>query len=585
MLRSLTKIINQVDKQGIIPNDWQKMQIRSIHKKGEKAQMNNKRGLFLTNNVSKVYERVVKSRNDENFRETITEWATGGVSGRAPIDNVLTATSVVELNNYLKRNTYLIFTDAEKCFDKLWLKDGVLELWRCGTDVRDCVMIKKLNETAEIVVKTPVGDTESFTLSDIVRQGSVYGPQICISSMDKVNLIGKDVKTYYSPTLEIAAVVFVDDVTGIGEVETANRLIYNCNIMEKKKKMTFNNKEGKTEYMVIGNHDEEVRTVSNQVKKGRINRVKEHKMLGTWWDETGKYMINNRKREERLQFMISTVKSQANPRNVGIYTVEARLNLADIVVIPSILYNAEAFPDYSNEEMKKLESIQLKILTGILEIPKTTPYCALLYEVGWWTMKARLAYKKLMLYHNIVRSDEKRTVKRMVKEQEKEPRQTTWNSSIQRLLLEYGIEQEARETEKSTWKKYVKEKITQKTASELREKCENSSKARFVRDDVYEKKEYLRSKVPLQTAKKILRTRMNMASLPGNYKGNSDGKCPLCEESEGRTEHYFTCKVVKQLATIWNVKTTDIKSSDVAKLKDVSSFIEKVEIMVEPGSR
>ena len=122
------------------------------------------RGLFLTNNISKVYEKIVKNRNAENFKEEISEWQTGGVVNRATVDNVIIATAIIEQNVYLKNDTYLVLTDAEKCFDKLWLKDGVCELWRCGTDVRDCVMIKKLNEKANIVVKTPVGDTDPFTL-------------------------------------------------------------------------------------------------------------------------------------------------------------------------------------------------------------------------------------------------------------------------------------------------------------------------------------------------------------------------------------------------------------------------------------
>ena len=32
MIRSLTKITNQVDKQKIIPNEWENMEIKSIHK-------------------------------------------------------------------------------------------------------------------------------------------------------------------------------------------------------------------------------------------------------------------------------------------------------------------------------------------------------------------------------------------------------------------------------------------------------------------------------------------------------------------------------------------------------------------------
>ena len=90
----------------------------------------------------------------------------------------------------MKWNTYLTFTDAEKCFDKLWLEDGINELWRLGTNIRDCIMIKRMNEVARIVVQTSLGPTREIHVEKIVRQGTVYGPQICISSMDKVNLLG-----------------------------------------------------------------------------------------------------------------------------------------------------------------------------------------------------------------------------------------------------------------------------------------------------------------------------------------------------------------------------------------------------------
>ena len=47
-----------------IPVEWEKMLIKTINKKGQSLLMSNKRGLFLTNNVSKVYESVIKKRND-----------------------------------------------------------------------------------------------------------------------------------------------------------------------------------------------------------------------------------------------------------------------------------------------------------------------------------------------------------------------------------------------------------------------------------------------------------------------------------------------------------------------------------------
>ena len=195
--------------------------------------------------------------------------------------------------------------------------------------------------------------------------------------------------------------------------------------MEERKKMTFNNKRGKTEYMVVGQFNEEVRTLSRRVKKGTISRVEEHKMLGTWIDETGEYGINTKKKKEKLPFMVSTVRRQASPKTIGIYSVEGRLKLAETVIIKSILYNAEGFPSHTDAEIKELESAQLNILTSLLELPRSTPYCALLMEVGWWTMKARIKYAKLMLYHNIKRSNDRRVIKQLVTAQENEVRGTT----------------------------------------------------------------------------------------------------------------------------------------------------------------
>ena len=154
--------------------------------------------------------------------------------------------------------------------------------------------------------------------------------------------------------------------------------------------------------MVIGSMRSEIQSVTSRVKSGGIERVKEHIALGTWYDESGEYGINTRKKKEKLPFMIHTTRREANPQNVGVYAIDARLKLAETVVIPSVLYNAEAFPTYKDSEIKDLEQLQLSILVGILEVPSSTPYYPLLLETGWWTMRARLSYRKLMLYHNIL---------------------------------------------------------------------------------------------------------------------------------------------------------------------------------------
>jgi hypothetical protein len=57
-------------------------------------------------------------------------------------------------------------------------------------------------------------------------------------------------------------------------------------------------------------------------------------------------------------------------------------------------------------------------------------------ETGFWPMRDRVAYKKLMLYQNIIKSDNKRVVKKIVKEQIKMERKTP----VEKELLIYNIQ-------------------------------------------------------------------------------------------------------------------------------------------------
>jgi hypothetical protein len=58
MVKSVTKMANTVMCKYEIPTPWLYMIIKSIHKKGENVDLDNKRGLFLTNVVSKLFEMI-----------------------------------------------------------------------------------------------------------------------------------------------------------------------------------------------------------------------------------------------------------------------------------------------------------------------------------------------------------------------------------------------------------------------------------------------------------------------------------------------------------------------------------------------
>ena len=75
-----------------------------------------------------------------------------------------------------------------------------------------------------------------------------------------------------------------------------------------------------------------------------------------------------------------------------------------------------------------------------------------------------------------------------------------------------------------------------------------------------------------------------MCNIPGNYKNKSEGRCNLCDEEEGSTEHYLSsCSQIQLLRKIWKVQVKDLNNQEIEKMEEVANYMKKAEIMVEPG--
>ncbi len=574
MEKSIIKIASIVDKTHIIPKEWDKLKIKSVHKKGSKTLMKNKRGLFITNLVSKVYERVIKERN--KGRSKLSPNQTGGTKGKSTIDLTMIVLAIIERNKYLGKATMITFADVEKCFDKIWLEDGLKDLWKSGMTPRDCMALKKMNEVAKATIETPLGPTKEITLSNTVRQGTVNGPSICAATIDTINVGGYNVVTHYGPTLEINIGAYVDDLESAGSSGVANNTIRNCGLMEDRKKVNFNTGVGKSGVLVINESGLGNGAITAKVKNGRFEEVKEHKLLGTWLDKSGRFEINIVKRKQKLRYMISSTRLIANTRTMGKLAMNARLKIMEAVLIQAFLYNSEAFSTLTNKEVTSLESIQATMLRDLLEVPSSTPYLPLLLETGMWTMEGRVDYRKMMLYHHIIHSPDERILKKMILVQKEMNRCGTWYHTITMILRKYQLENvDINVIKKSTWKKMVKSRIQVEMERVVRTGCEKMKKGRTVVNDTYERKEYL-TNTNVEESKGITKMRMHMNQFPCNY-GNG-GVCWLCKEKvDVNTEHYFVCPETRLVKLYWNTKCQDMQSKDSAVLLRASKFLGLVE--------
>ena len=96
----------------------------------------------------------------------------------------------------------------------------------------------------------------------------------------------------------------------------------------------------------------------------------------------------------------------------------------------------------------------------------------------------------------------------------------------------------------------------------------------------YELKQYLKE-LNIQSSKEILMVRLHMINVPMNYKGTwKQKKCPLCNSSEGTTEHYFECPETAYLRTAFGVQ--DLEEEEPKEMAKNGHFMHAVQTLLEP---
>ena len=70
------------------------------------------------NEISIIHKSVSKIQN-ENNNQNMSQMEKAGRKQRSTVDNLIILSSIIENQKESKNETYLVFADAQKCFDKL----------------------------------------------------------------------------------------------------------------------------------------------------------------------------------------------------------------------------------------------------------------------------------------------------------------------------------------------------------------------------------------------------------------------------------------------------------------------------------
>ena len=192
----LHDIFNAILNSGIFPNQWREGIIVPIHKKGDKDDVSNYRGISLLSCFSKIFTSVLNSRVvsfcEEN--QCISDAQFGFKKGSSTIDAIFALHTLIE--HYLNHNSrfYVAFIDIKKCFDSIYRNALWLKLYRSGLQGKLLRIIKDMYNEVKSCVKHCNSFSDYFNYSIGLRQGEIMSPIL-------VSLFLEDLELFYKINL------------------------------------------------------------------------------------------------------------------------------------------------------------------------------------------------------------------------------------------------------------------------------------------------------------------------------------------------------------------------------------------------
>ncbi|KAI5715018.1 hypothetical protein M8J77_009060 [Diaphorina citri] len=384
--RYIHKLIILIWRKETIPKEWNEAVVVPLHKKGDKLECNNYRGISLLNTTYKILSKIILKRLKRYENEIIGDHQAGFVKERSTVDQIFAFKEIVSKYWEYNQEVHALFIDFKKAYDCI-RRDYI---WKTMSEFG---IPKKLIELCKICVvnsKAKVrveGEyTETFLVNTGVRQGDGISPLlfniVLEKTLRKTKSVDKGVN--FGPTINLLA--FADDIVLLAEKEEDLVSLAELLITEAKK-VGLNVSCEKTKYMRIGGITQ---TVGNlKVGEYQFQSCKEFKYLGVTITDT---VTEQTEIENRLAAANRCFWSVQKLMSSKLLSRTTKLRIYKTIIQPVLLYGSEVWT-LSKVSEKKLVTFENKILRKIY---------GPVYENGTWRIKKNKEIRELFNEPDIV---------------------------------------------------------------------------------------------------------------------------------------------------------------------------------------
>ena len=397
---TLTFLMNYMVKTKCIPQYLKRGLIVPIPKPGKDSSIKDQnRGLTLLPTIYKLFEMVILDRERkwlcENNIISDLQGAAQESCSSAHVSLLLQET--INYNLSKGENVYIAFLDIKKAFDTVWVSGLIYKLFKLGMDPMAVCLIsesfKDFQCTAYIAGETGTwfkpqrgvhqGAPLSMTLYEIYINELLQELKACPFGLC---LMG----------LNVNCPSYADDIsTGTLSKTGLNQILRIANDYQRKWRYAFSPE--KCIYMVWGT--DTMPNLSVKLGNSELQKVESTKHMGI--------MLTSVKNTKGIicERIGKARRSLFAARGLGSTNVPVTPNVLskiyNSVSIPRMLYGYEAtyISEHDTNELEQAHRYHAKLVQGL---PQNVPTPSALAPLGWLSIKAQLAIKKLIFLWRIL---------------------------------------------------------------------------------------------------------------------------------------------------------------------------------------
>ena len=371
--KELTEIIQKIWQTEELPEDWKCALIHPLHKKGDRTNVNNYRGISLLQVTYKILSACLLKRTQEQLEHKIGEYQAGFRPNRSCTEQIFNLKTILKYKAVRGATVICVFIDFKKAYDSVDRQSLFNILEEQGLDHKTLRLIRQTLTGTKSKVKFLGELSEPFEIKTGVRQGDGLSPLLFNLVLDKViREWEKELKKTgnWKPIrlgrhrggIETAVLAFADDLAILtDEEEKAIKQIET--LAECAQKVGLQISYEKTEFMCTKLNIQNLNT-----KYGKINRVNQFKYLGEIIEPSGKEKMAQKTRMQKMKRALWKTKDIYNKKCISIHTKVKHYNT---VIKPETLYASETLTLHLKGDLEDILKEERKIMRKILG-PKHT---------------------------------------------------------------------------------------------------------------------------------------------------------------------------------------------------------------------